>query len=62
MAEVANSYSNTAITVADSFLLLIDANSDIAIKTQGFSVNHEFIIDGLIDPTFLNPPNAQRIF
>jgi len=61
MAEVANSYSTSAITVADDFLFLINSSDAIvAITTQGFAVNHEFIIDGLIDPTSIKPQNAQR--
>lgn len=61
MAEVANSYSTSAITVADDFLFLINSSDvNVAITTQGFAVNHEFIIDGLIDPTSIKPQNAQR--
>jgi KaiC/GvpD/RAD55 family RecA-like ATPase len=61
MAEVANSYSTSAITVADDFLFLINSSdANVAITTQGFALNHEFIIDGLIDPTSIKPQNAQR--
>jgi hypothetical protein len=61
MAEVANSYSNTAITVADDYLSLINSSdANVAITTQGFAASHEFIIDGLLDPTTLKPQNAQR--
>lgn len=61
MAELANSYSNTAITVDTDFLSLINSSdANVAITTQGFAVNHEYIIDGLLDPTTLKPQNAQR--
>ncbi len=61
MAELANSYSNTAITVDTNFLNLINSrDANVAITTQGFPVNHEYIIDGLLDPTTLKPQNAQR--
>ena len=61
MAALANSYSNTAITVETYFLNLINSsNASVAIRTQGFAVNHEYIIDGLLDPTTLKPQNAQR--
>jgi L-lysine 2,3-aminomutase len=62
MAEVANSYSNTAITVADYYLSLINSSdANVAITTQGFAVSHEFIIDGLIDPSSIKPQYSQRL-
>ena len=61
MAALANSYSNTAITVDTDFLSLINSSdANVAITTQGFAVNHAYIIDGLLDPTTLKPQNAQR--
>jgi len=37
MAEVANSYSTSAITVADDFLFLINSSdANVAITTQRF--------------------------
>ena len=61
MAAVANSYSTTAITLNIDYQSLIDSNRNIAISTQGFALNHEFILDGLLDPTTLRPELSQRI-
>lgn len=61
MAAVANSYSNTAITVNVDYQREINSsNSLIAITTQGFALNHEFILDGLLDPTILKPQLSVR--
>jgi hypothetical protein len=62
MAAVANSYSTTAITLNVDYQNLINSSdANVAISTQGFPLNHEFIFDGLLDPTILRPELSQRI-
>jgi len=63
MAALANSYSNTAITLnIDTRRELNSANANAAIATQGYPLNHEIVIFGLLDPTMLFPQKAQRFY